>query len=493
MSEQKKILLTGSTGYIGRRLLPNLLQMGFHVICPVRDKRRFDFDDFEEKDVHNIEVLEVDFSKSATLDLLPKDIDLAYYLIHSLSSESKDFDDMEKETATNFSDYIKGTNARHVVYLGGIANDDGLSKHLTSRVQVEEVLKTSGKPLTVLRAAIIIGSGGASFEIIRDLVEKLPVMVAPKWVHTRCQPIGIANVLDYLIGVMFKERAYDRTFDIGGPDILNYKDMMLVFAKVRNLKRFILTVPVLTPRLSSLWLYFVTNTSFALARNLVDSMKNEVICAKSDIDEIAEIREKHSYEETLKRTFDKIRQNAIVSSWTDAFIDPGFSKVFNQQVKVPDHGVFIDKRSYSFNEGLEDVLTNVFSIGGERGWYYANMLWSIRGVLDKLVGGVGLRRGRRSPTELKNGDALDFWRVLYANREEKRLLLYAEMKLPGEAWLEFRIVPKDKGYQLIQNATFRPLGLLGRLYWYSVLPFHAFIFKNMAINIINYRQQSVAA
>ncbi|WP_420575322.1 SDR family oxidoreductase [Ekhidna sp.] len=482
-----KILLTGSTGYIGRRLLPELVEAGHTVVCPVRDARRFDFEDFNDDFLKHVEVIECDFLDKESLKKLPPNIDVAYYLIHSLTSNSTEFSQLEATTAENFNAYINATKASQVIYLGGIANDAELSVHLSSRRNVENILKESNVPITVLRSAIIIGSGGASFEIIRDLVEKLPVMIAPKWLNSRCQPIGIANVLEYLVGVLGNKKAFDQTFDIGGKDVLTYKQMLLQFAEVRGLKRYIITVPVLTIKLSSLWLYLVTSTSYRLARNLVDSMKNEVVVRNNEIDRIVKI-DKLSYKESLKRTFTKISEKQVVSSWKDSFINPNFNNSFLRQVEAPKHGCFKDIRTYSFKRDPHEVIDNIWAIGGERGWYYGNFLWKIRGFIDKLVGGVGLRRGRRSPTDLKGGDALDFWRVLYANKKEMRLLLFAEMRLPGDAWLEFRIKKNDSEYSLIQSATFRPLGVWGRIYWYLVLPFHGPIFRNMARNLISFRE-----
>lgn len=480
-----KILLTGSTGYIGRRLLPELVSRGHKVVCPVRDKRRFDFDDFDDEFLKSVEVVECDFLQPESLKKLPNDIESAYYLIHSLTSNSQEFSSLEAATALNFKDYVASSTCKQIIYLGGIANDEDLSVHLLSRRNVESILRESQSSLTVLRSAIIIGSGGASFEIIRDLVEKLPVMIAPKWLNSRCQPIGIANVLEYLLQVLSNEKTYDKTFDIGGKDILTYKEMLLQFAEVRGLKRWIITVPVLTIRLSSLWLYLVTSTTYRLARNLVDSMKNEVVVRDKSIDDLTEVH-KLSYRESLERTFQKINQKQVVSSWKDTFINPTFNDSFLNQVEAPNHGCFKDKRTYSFDRSPNEVVENIWQIGGERGWYYGNFLWSIRGILDKFAGGVGLRRGRRSPTDLKDGDALDFWRVLYAGKKEMRLLLFAEMKLPGDAWLEFKIKKLNNKCTLTQTATFRPLGVWGRLYWYLVLPFHGFIFRNMAKNIIRF-------
>lgn len=477
-----KILLTGSTGYIGRRLLPVLLEAGHHVVCLVRDQRRFDWDDFSEDFLKQVSVIEVDLSDPGTFTFVPTDIDAAYYLVHSMSSSNSDFTEMEAVSAQNFVAFINTTTAKQTIYLSGIVNDADLSAHLLSRKNVEDILKSATAPLTVLRAAIIIGSGSASFEIIRDLVEKLPVMVAPKWLKTRCQPIGIRNVIEYLQGVLLKQESYHQTFDIGGTEILTYKQMLYGFAKMRGLKRLIITIPVLTPKLSSLWLVFVTSTTYSLARSLVNSMRNEVICNDTRIQQIVPTKIL-SYEESLKLAFDKISQKSVISSWKDAISLSTLDKNFLNNVQVPEHGVFTDKRQIEFERNKEEVINNIWCIGGERGWYFGNWMWRIRGVMDKMVGGVGLRRGRRSETDLKAGDALDFWRVLLADKPNGRLLLYAEMKLPGEAWLEFKVKEIEGKKILFQTATYRPLGLWGRLYWYSVLPFHGFIFPKMARNI----------
>jgi uncharacterized protein YbjT (DUF2867 family) len=478
-----KILLTGSTGYIGRRLLPVLVEAGHHVVCLVRDQRRFDWDDFDANFLKRVTVIEIDLNEKQSRAAIPTDIDAAYYLVHSMSASNTDFTSMEAESAQNFVSLINSTQARQIIYLSGIVNDADLSAHLLSRKNVEDVLKRAKAPLTVLRAAIIIGSGSASFEIIRDLVEKLPVMIAPKWLKTRCQPIGIRNVIEYLQGVLVKPEAFDQTFDIGGTEILTYKEMLYGFARVRKLKRFILTVPVLTPKLSSLWLVFVTSTTFSLARSLVNSMKNEVICGDNRIHKIVPTK-LLSYEEAVRLAFDKISQKSVISSWKDSISLGTLDKNFLNNAQVPEHAVFTDKREVAFNRSAEEVIQNFWTIGGNRGWYFGNWMWRIRGVLDKMVGGVGLRRGRRSDTDLKAGDALDFWRVLVADKPNGRLLLYAEMKLPGEAWLEFKVKESEGRKTLIQTATYRPLGLWGRLYWYSVLPFHGLIFPKMAKNIV---------
>jgi hypothetical protein len=342
---------------------------------------------------------------------------------------------------------------------------------------VEDTLKSGRYALTTLRAGIIVGSGSASFEIIRDLVEKLPVMIAPRWLNTRSQPIAIRNVIGFLSGVLLKVETFGNSYDIGGPEIMTYKDMLLGFARVRGLRRKIWVVPVMTPKLSSYWLYFITSTSYKLAVNLVDSMKIEIVCSDNDLAGMLNL-ELIRYEDAVRMAFDKIEQHEVPSSWTDALSGEKLSAGIGRLIDVPEHGCFRDTRKRPILDE-ERVLDRIWSIGGKRGWYYGNWLWKIRGFLDKLIGGVGLRRGRRDDKHLVAGDSLDFWRVLYASRAEKRLLLYAEMKLPGEAWLEFKI----ENNTLLQTATFRPLGLWGRLYWYSVLPFHGFIFRGMIGNL----------
>lgn len=471
-----KILLTGANGYIGKRLLPILIHHGHEVVCCVRDKNRISL---EASLQSNVTIAEVDFLKRSTLEALPKDIDIAYYLIHSMSSSTTSFMDMESQSARNFIDYLENTTAQQQIYLTGLINPNAkLSPHLESRFNVEEILKTAKTPYTFLRAGIIVGSGSASFEIIRDLVEKLPVMITPKWVNTRSQPIAVRNVLDYLTKVMAFQKAYNQVFDIGGPEVLTYKSMMLQYAEVRKLNRYIGTLPIMTPRLSSYWLYFVTSTSYKLAVNLVNSMKVDVICRDNQLEKLLQIKP-IPYMEAIARAFSHIEQNSIVSSWKDAYNTTHESMNITDFIAVPRHGVFTDQKMVPLPRAETQVLRNIWSLGGQKGWYYANKLWALRGFIDKLFGGVGLRRGRTNPEEIHPGDALDFWRVIIADKESMRLLLYAEMKLPGEAWLEFQI----KNHQLIQTATFRPRGLWGRMYWYLVSPFHWFIFKNMAKNI----------
>lgn len=480
-----KVLLTGANGYIGKRLLPLLLERGCEVVCAVRDKGRFPQDGFYADP--KVSVVEIDFLQDA--ESLPelKDIDAAYYLIHSMSDDSSSgFEKLESTAARNFVELVGQTSAKQIIYLGGITNDDKLSTHLASRKKVDEVLRSGGVPVTSLKAGIIVGSGSSSFEIIRDLVEKLPIMIAPRWVDTRTQPIAIRNVLEYLAGVLLRPETYGGSYDIGGPDVMTYKEMILQYAEVRGLRRYIITVPVLTPRLSSYWLYFVTSTSYRLAVNLVNSMKVEVVAEPNDLGKKLGITP-ITYKEAVKMAFQKIGQNSVASSWKDSLVSSFKDSSLREHLEVPVNGCLTDERLVPITTDVDKVVDNIWSIGGSRGWYYANWLWSIRGVMDKMVGGVGLRRGRTNLNTIYAGDTLDFWRVLLADRENKRLLLYAEMKLPGEAWLEFVVTRMDGQDFLKQTATFRPKGVLGRLYWYSVLPFHFFVFRRMAENIVSYR------
>lgn len=474
-----KVLLTGSTGYIGKRLLNNLSSEGHDVTCFVRSLERMIVPGSSNA---NVTGHEIDLLKPIPDHLHSLDIDVAFYLVHSMSSSIGQFMEEEALSARNFASFISKTNCRQIIYLSGISNSEKLSRHLQSRKNVEELLRASGKHLTVLRAGIIVGSGSASFEIIRDLMEILPVVVAPAWVKTQCQPLGVADVLKYLIGSMLNVQTFDETFDIGGPEILSYKQMLLQYAEVRGLKRWIGVIPFFSPRMSSYWLYFVTSTSYYLAVNLVDSMKVEVVCKDNRLQQMLGIQPL-TYREACTRALERINLDTVASSWTDAVSMPKGYQLF-EYLDVPTYGVLHDRRSLKIEGDPGKVLNRIFSIGGETGWYFADWIWNVRGVIDKMVGGVGLRRGRRNATDLNPGDALDFWRVLIADRENKRLLLFAEMKVPGEAWLEFKIVMHEDGLYMTQTATFMPKGLSGRLYWWLLLPIHLVMFQGMIKAIV---------
>jgi uncharacterized protein YbjT (DUF2867 family) len=473
------ILITGANGYIGQRLIPVLLQQGHELYCCVRDKSRFERSHTHER----MHTTEIDFLDAKTFQPLPRDIDVAFYLIHSMATTIGKFADHEARSAKNFLQLVEHTRCRQIVYLSGIVNEEALSDHLNSRLGVERILRSQRIPTTVLRAGIVVGSGSASFEIIRDLVEKLPIMIAPRWLNTKCQPIAVRNVIQFLVGVMGREETYNKDFDIGGPEVLTYKQMLLQFAEVRKLKRLVLTVPVMTPRLSSYWLYFVTQTSYALAVNLVDSMKVNIVARPNTLATDLGI-ELLSYKAAVQLALERTEQQLVVSSWKDSFSSSGAGRDIMNEIRVPEFGCYKDRKTRVLTNNAADVWERIWTIGGERGWYYADWLWEIRGFLDKVFGGVGLNRGRTNAAELHAGDALDFWRVLVADKEQRRLLLFAEMKLPGEAWLEFLIRRDNNVERLIQTATFRPRGVLGRLYWYSVLPFHNFIFSGLINRLV---------
>lgn len=486
-----RILLTGANGYIGMRLLPVLVEAGHEVTCVVRDRRRFQpAADLLDK----VEIVEFDFLKpeNALQHFNHKQFDVAYYLIHSLGDTHTTLKEYELRSAGCFILVASLCQVKQIIYLGGISNQKKLSMHLLARKVVKDVIIQSGIPYTIFEAGIIVGSGSVSFEIIRDLTEKLPVMVVPRWLASRCQPIAVRNVINYLHLCLLNEKTLNKTFEIGGPDVLTYKQMLQVFAEVRGYKRYIFSLPVIFPGLSVYWLYMTTSANFTIARQLVQSMKTDVICKENSILAIIP-QELIPYREAIQMAFLKIEQNMVISSWTDAASSSLSRLDVNQYVDVPVHGCYTDRRWIEIdNDKVEEVANRIFGIGGKQGWYYADRLWRIRGFVDKLAGGVGLERGRRSEVDIQPGDALDFWRVLLADRKHYRLLLFAEMKLPGEAWLEFSIVKNQNRSVLKQIATFRPYGILGRNYWYAMLPFHYFIFRNMLKRIAGVEKSTTA-
>jgi len=477
-----KILITGATGYIGKRLLPVLLEQGHEVICCVRDKNRLT----KYQATCNIQVFEVDFLEPVDMATAPVDFDAAYYLIHSMSNDSDKFEFLEKLAALNFRDFVNKSRAKQVIYLSGLSNDVNLSKHIASRRKVEDILRSGNYATTVLRAGIIVGSGSASFEMIRDLTEKLPILITPSFIHTRCQPIAIRNVIQYLKRILLNEITFNNTYDIGGPEVLTYKEMILFYAKMKGFKRVLIVVPFFNNRLAAFLLSLISSITYHLSLNLINSMKVEMVCKKNDLEKLLKI-EPIDYRMALSLAFERIEQNMVLSSWKDALSSSSKNKSLLQFIEIPQFGIYCDKREILIKSSIEQVLNNLWAIGGARGWYYGNTLWGIRGFMDKLSGGIGLRRGRTNFLTLNSGDALDFWRVIVADRQIMRLLLYAEMKVPGEAWLEFKINERNGNYYLEQNATFRPSGMLGRVYWYTLWPIHVFIFKGMIKNIERYK------
>ena len=481
------ILLTGANGYIGMRLLPVLVEAGHEVTCVVRDSKRFTP---LTHLLNKISIIEFDFLlvEKITPVFKGKQFDAAYYLIHSLSDQHGALGENEKKSAQSFVEVCGLTGVKQIIYLGGITNAEHLSPHLTARKTVKDVLSKSGIACTIFEAGIILGSGSASFEIIRDLVEKLPVMIAPRWLNTKCQPIAIRNVIHYLNSCLLNEKTLNKTFEIGGPDVLTYKQMLLQFAKVRGIKRHILTIPVSSNITSAYFIYFVTSANLALAKQLIKSMQNDMVDYDYSVRDFMP-QYLYTYEEAIEMAFKRIEQNMVVSSWKDAASSSLSDLEISEYIEVPHYGCYKDKRFVEIDPNkVEEVAERFFGIGGSNGWYYADSLWHVRGLIDKLFGGVGLERGRRSESEIQPGDALDFWRVLLVDRRNHRLLLFAEMKLPGEAWLEFSIVRNKYQCILTQTATFRPHGIVGRNYWYLMLPFHYFIFRNMIKRIAGFRR-----
>ncbi len=477
----KTVLVTGANGYIGMRLLRTLAENGHHVIAVVRNKNRLR-EALVESLGDQLTIIEADLNDEE-LPEIKLNVDAAYYLLHSMTSEG-DFMEKEAQCANNFVEWVKGTGCRQIVYLGALMPEnvegDDLSKHLKSREIVHEILEASEMPLTTLRASIIVGSGSASFEMIRDLVEKLPILITPKWVNTMCQPIAIRNMIHYLVEVIQNEACLGQDYDVGGPEQLTYRDMLLRYAKIRKLKRLIIPVPFFSPKLSSHWLQLLTATNYYLARNLVDSLSMKTVCSDNEITKVIP-QTLLTYDEAIEKAFSKIAQNLVPSTWYGSLVSGSLTHKQLLNVEVPTHGVYVDERSRELGVSKEECIDAIWSLGGKSGWPSMHWAWMIRGMLDKMLGGIGMRRGRRHPTDLSNGDALDFWRVIMADREQGRLILYAEMKLPGEAWLEYSIEENE----LHQKATFRPTGLMGRLYWISVYPLHLIIFPQMNKRLAN--------
>jgi uncharacterized protein YbjT (DUF2867 family)/uncharacterized protein YndB with AHSA1/START domain len=400
----------------------------------------------------------------------------AFYLVHSMITAAEAYAERDRAMARSFAAAAQEAGLERIVYLGGLGElGKGLSEHLASRREVEEVLASGRTPVTVLRAAMIIGSGSASFEILRYLVERLPVMVTPRWVKTESQPIAVRNVVQYLVDCLAVKETTGRTLDIGGPDILSYRELMRVMAEERGLpRRLVIPVPVLTPRLSSLWIHLVTPISARIARPLAEGLRNRVVCRSDEAGRLMP-QKLLTVREAIRAALDRVAHEDVPTSWSMAGPIPG----------DPDWAggtVFTDRRSLVIEAPPEAVWRAVVRIGGGHGWYAADGLWRLRGAMDRLVGGPGLRRGRRDPDEVGYGEALDFWRVTGLERG-RRLSLRAEMKLPGEALLEFQVLPEGGKTRLSQIARFRPKGLAGLAYWYGVLPVHGIVFAGMVHGI----------
>lgn len=465
-----KVAVTGATGYVGGRLVPRLTRAGHDVVCLARDPDKLlDRPWRGDVEVRRFDVLD---EEEALAGL--QGCEVAYYLIHSMGDQS-DFADADRTAAQNFARAAEFNGLERIIYLGGIVNDDALSAHLASRREVGETLALGSTAVTELRAGIVIGSGSVSFEMLRYLTEVLPVMVTPRWVETLTQPIAIKDVLAYLAAVLDDE-AGDHIYEIGGPDVVSYREMMQTYARVAGLpKRVIVPVPLLTPRLSSLWIGLVTPLPVGVARPLVDSLRNEVTVRDPSADRFGV--ETMDLEAAIARALDRDALFDVPSRWSDASTGP--AKAFSWDPVWSGGTLLADHQEERTPAGANDIFWAFSRIGGAVGYYTQNWAWRVRGLIDILVGGVGLRRGRRHPTEVRLGDTIDFWRVTGVTAGQ-RLQLAAEMKLPGDAWLEWNIESEDDHRVLTQSAYFRPRGLAGRLYWYAMLPFHRLIFGRMA-------------
>lgn len=478
----RRVLVTGASGYIGGRLVPRLLAAGHSVVCVARDVRKLSDRPWAREP--GITLVEADVADRAALTTAMTGCDVAYYLIHSMVAGGGAFRQRDQELAAGFAAAAQSAGVARIIYLGGLGELGAqLSEHLASRREVEHVLAATGIPVTVLRAAMILGSGSASFEILRYLVERLPVMVTPRWVATECQPIAVANVLEYLVRCLDVPATIGATLDIGGPDVLDYKALLRITQEELGLpRRLVIPVPVLTPRLSSLWIHLVTPITHTIARPLAEGLRNRVVCR----DAVAAERmpqELLGAREAIRRALAHQRAHTLETSWSDAGPIPG----------DPDWAggrVFIDRRSTRVQASTERTFAAVGRIGGGHGYYAADLLWRLRGWMDRLVGGPGLRRQRRHPDEIRFGEALDFWRVTELDPPH-RLGLRAEMRLPGEATLTFELEAESPTTtRLVQTARFRPRGLGGLLYWWSIVPLHAVVFRGMLDGIRRHAERS---
>jgi len=471
-----KVLLTGSTGYIGRRLKHKLLKdKSVELKLFVRNKNSL-----SKEVLRDIEVIEGDTFDKDKLRLALKDVDTAYYMVHSLNKEN--YKDLDKISAQNFIDVAEECSVKRVIYLGGLGvKNDLTSEHLLSRIETGEVLSSSSTVQTIwIRAGVIIGSGSTSFEIIRNLTEKLPIMTTPKWVYTKAQPIAVQNVLDYLYDSILLETKENLIVDIGSEE-LSYRDMMQQTGKVLGLKRILIPVPFLTISLSSYWLNLFTPVPFIVAKALIEGLKSEVTIQNDNAKKYFPHIKPISFKDSVHKAIEEIKNNQVVSRWSDNW-GVNWDKDHDREIS---DAIFVDQKILSI-EGLQkqDVYKTFTSIGGKNGWFAFDFLWEIRGLIDKIIGGVGLKRGRRVQNELRVGDSLDFWKVADI-KENERMLLLAQMKVPGTAWLEFKI----ENNTLIQSAYFYPKGVWGRLYWYSMIPLHYFVFNNMIKSIVKKAQR----
>jgi uncharacterized protein YbjT (DUF2867 family) len=475
-------LVTGATGYIGGRLVPELLAAGHRVRVMTRSPERVR----DHPWAGRVEIVRADAADAGQVAAACAGADVAYYLIHALGTGGE-FEETDRRTAQVMAKAAREAGIARLVYLGALEPEgEELSPHLRSRTEVAEILLGSGVPTVVLRAAVVLGSGSASFEMLRYLTERLPVMVTPRWVHSRIQPIAVRDVLRYLVGCARLPASVHRAFDVGGPDVMNYAEMMQRYAVVAGLpRRRILPVPLFSPSLSSHWVGLITPVPAGIARPLVESLRNTVVCREHDIAEYVPDPPEGllGFDEAVRLAVQRVRDSAVATRWSGASVPGAPSDPLPTDPDWAGGTLYVDERTQATAVAPEAVWRIVEGIGGERGWYSFPLAWRVRGRLDRLVGGVGLRRGRRNPDDLYVGDALDFWRV--EEVEDGRLLrLRAEMRLPGLAWLEFHVEQGQEGSVLRQRATFAPHGLAGHLYWWAIAVFHGVVFGGMIRGII---------
>lgn len=484
---RRLILVTGATGYVGGRLVPRLRAAGYRVRCLARDPSRL-----QGRGWQGVEVVRGDVLDPDSLAPAMEGVTEAFYLVHSMAAGPA-YEVRDRLAATHFAGAAARAGVDRILYLGGLAPiQEGLSAHLRSRLETGDALRRGTVPVTEFRASVIVGSGSLSFELVRYLTERLPFIVAPRWVATRCQPIGIRDVLAYLVAGIEEPRSAGRIIEIGGADVVTYRDMMLQYARARDLKRWMITVPVLTPRLSSLWLGLVTPIPSAVARQLIDGLRNETICHGDAAGEIFPDIDPMPFGGALRLALRRLEDHEVETTWTGAYSSEP-KELPPPVILTDEEGLNTETRSRLVDAPPEKVFETVARIGGDTGWYHADFMWKIRGLLDRLCGGVGMRRGRRHPTKLRVGDPLDFWRV-EAWDPPHLIRLRAEMKVPGLAWLQFTVEPKEGGTKslLVQKALFAPRGLWGFLYWWALYPAHGVIFSGMIDSIARRAEKDAA-
>lgn len=471
-TDRPLVLVTGATGYIGGRLVPRLLQAGYRVRCLVRDPARLQGRPWLDQ----VEVVAADTLRPETLPPVMEGVSAAYYLIHSMAG-GRGFQERDVTAARNFALATRSNGIGRIIYLGGLGDPQTeLSQHLRSRQETGDALRGAGVPVTEFRAGVIVGSGSISFELIRYLIERLPVMVCPRWLYTCVQPIGIRNVLEYLVAALETPESSGEIIEIGGADVLTYGDMMMDYANQRGLRRRLIPVPVLTPRLSSYWVHLVTPIPFVIAQPLIEGLRNEVVVRSDKASRIFPNIKPFDYQTALKLALQRIELGEVETMWSDALMTTqgDAPAVVLETVE----GMNLEHRQLPVAAPPGVVYCAFAGLGGARGWLYMNWVWHVRGFIDRLLGGVGMRRGRRDPDNLRVGDALDFWRV-EAIEPGHLIRLRAEMKVPGGAWLQFHVHPQDNGSILSQTAYFAPVGVWGVIYWYGLYPIHKVIFAGL--------------